>query len=179
MYTSVVVGNPKPNSRTLSLARAVARALTPDHFESTFELDLALHTDEIFSWPSESMAALSDRVAASNLLIVATPTYKASYSGLLKAFLDRYSHRALHNTLAVAVMTGGGMDHAMSPEAHLRPLLIELGAVVPCASLYFLTSRMHEMDAVVEGWLAENLLAITALRAAVGVRSEAGQVTVG
>src|ERR1700755_1925287 len=92
---SVVVGNPKPQSRTLKVATTlVEHLLAPGSYDLTV-IDLAEHEGEIFSWPSEKLAALNAQVAESDLVVFASPTYKATYTGLLKAFLDRYPANGL------------------------------------------------------------------------------------
>lgn len=85
-------------------------------------------------------------------MVVASPTYKASYTGMLKAFLDRYGNRSLASVVAVPVMTGAAPQHAMTPDVHLRPLLVELGASVPTSAPYFPIDRLDQLDAIVESW---------------------------
>ena len=105
-------------------------------------------------------------MAACDLAIIATPTYKASYTGLLKAFLDRYPNEGLAGVLAIPVMTGGSSAHSMGVDAHLRPLLLELGAITPTTSLYFVMDQMGNLSAVIDEWMAKNdrvLCAITSL----------------
>jgi FMN reductase len=53
---------------------------------------------------------------------------------------------------AIPVMTGADLTHAIGVEAHLRPLLVELGAVVPTKGLYFVTGQMDQMDDIVSAW---------------------------
>jgi FMN reductase len=55
------------------------------------------------------------RVAASRLLVVASPTYKATCTGLLKAFLDRFPHQGLAGVTAVPLMLGASHAHALAP----------------------------------------------------------------
>jgi FMN reductase len=158
MQIAVVVGNPKPQSRTLAVATAVAqRASARLGGDVTVEIDLALFADEMFKWPSEQMAQLNDSVASSDLVIVASPTYKATYTGLLKAFLDRYPSNGLNGVTAIPVMTGASHLHAMSIDTALRPLLVELGASVPTRGLYFVMSQMTELEQVIDSWADENL----------------------
>ncbi|MGA5507064.1 NADPH-dependent FMN reductase [Streptomyces umbrinus] len=158
MKASVVVGNPRPRSRTLTIARAVAdRVTAATGAELVRVIDLADHTAEIFDWPSEPMTALNDAIASSDLLVVASPTYKASYTGLLKAFFDRYPHNGLAGVTAVPVMTGSSALHGMAVEVNLRQLLVELGASVPTRGLFFNMCQMAELEKVVDNWAAENL----------------------
>jgi FMN reductase len=88
-------------------------------------------------------------VAEPGIVVFATPTYKASYTGLLKAFLDRYDTGGLKGTVAVPVSTGGSPDHSLAPNHTLRPVLVELGASVPTAALYLVTSQFDRKDEIV------------------------------
>lgn len=170
MDLTVLVGNPQSGSRTLDLALRVADALTGDRASRGADrtvIDLAEHADQVLRWPSDSMDGLLARVRESHLLVVASPTYKAAYTGLLKAFLDRLGHRALNGVVAVPVMTGASELHAMTPELTLRPLLSELGAIVPCHSLYL---NMQQHDAVTElvaTWSETNRPPVDAVLAAI------------
>ena len=160
MSIAVVVGNPKSGSRTLRVAQAVADILV-DRLDETYELgynterfvvDLADVAGELFDYPSQKIEDLLERVAASDLLIAASPTYKATYTGLLKVFFDRYGNNALAGTVAVPVMTGAAPIHALAPELHLRPLLVELGATTPTRGLYVTESQFDDLDGVIGAW---------------------------
>ena len=83
---------------------------------------------------------------------MASPTYKATYTGLLKLFFDRYGNRALEGRLAVPVMTGASPVHALAPEAHLRPLLVELGAALPTRALYVTEPEMVDLAPSLDAW---------------------------
>lgn len=144
---TVVVGNPKSNSRTARIAESLARLVLGGADSDIQIIDLADDAGQVFTWPSEHMDDLTARVASSDLVIFACPTYKANYTGLLKSFLDRYPANGLRNVTAIAVMTGADLSHSMSPTFTLVPLLLELGAAVPCRGIYFNTSQMDKVDA--------------------------------
>jgi len=156
LKVSVLVGNPKPSSRTLRIATTlVENLLGPGTYDLTV-IDLAEHTEHIFQWPSDYMAELTETVATSNLVVVASPTYKATYTGLLKSFLDRYPHNGLRGVTAIPVMTGADLTHSMGVDVNLRPLLVELGASLPTRGLYFVASQMDHLDEITSAWVAEN-----------------------
>ena len=154
MTVAVVVGNPKAGSRTRRVAMAAADTLAdlPGAGTDRLVLDLAEVAAELFDPESARVHAWLTAVAASDLLIVASPTYKASYTGLLKSFFDRYDNNALAGAVAVAVMTGASPVHALAPEVHLRPLLVELGASIPARGLYVIESQFEDLDPVIEAW---------------------------
>jgi FMN reductase len=154
----VVVGNPKPASRTLAVTRAVASAAALAaglDGSDVVEVDLAELGPRLFDWSAPDVRDAVDRIAATRLVIVASPTYKASYTGLLKSFLDWYPTTGLSGVTAVPVMVGAGPAHALAVEVHLRPLLIEIGATVPTRGLYVTEDRLDDLAPVIDDWLVE------------------------
>jgi FMN reductase len=145
MSTTIVVGNPKPRSRTYDAARALCAGITgsaPDHEVDVIELGAGL-----LGWGDPAVADAVRTVAASELVIVASPTFKASYTGLLKLFLDQFdTGTGLRGVVAVPLMLGGGPGHQLAPELLLKPVLVELGAVVPCQGLYLLDQSASEPE---------------------------------
>ncbi|MDK7586365.1 NADPH-dependent FMN reductase [Alcaligenes faecalis subsp. phenolicus] len=61
-------------------------------------------------------------------VIVATPVFKASYSGLLKAFLDVLPQFGLAGKSVLPLATGGSLAHVLSLDYALRPVLQSMGA---------------------------------------------------
>ncbi len=62
------------------------------------------------------------RLLAADALIVATPTYKASYPGLFKHLIDLLDPASLRRKPVLIAATGGGEKHALAVEHQLRPL---------------------------------------------------------
>ncbi|GAA4556900.1 NAD(P)H-dependent oxidoreductase [Pseudonocardia xishanensis] len=147
MRVTVVVGNPKPRSRTREVGEALVERLLPGCAPEV--IDLVDHAGELFAWPSETMDGLTARVASSDLVVIASPTYKATYTGLLKAFLDRYPANGLAGVVALPVLTGAGPAHSLGVNVHLAPLLAELGATVPGRGAYIVTSTADRGDQAV------------------------------
>ena len=151
---AVVTGNPKAASRTHSVALAVADALAKElpGAEAHPVVDLADYARRVFDWSDEELTALTAQVAAADIAVFASPTYKAAYTGLLKAFLDRYGNNALSGVTAVPVMTGGWPGHLLAVEVHLRPVLVELGATVPSRGLYVTEPELADLTSAVAKW---------------------------
>lgn len=156
MQIAVVTGNPKPASRTHGVALAVAGALAAALPGATTHpvVDLAGHAPRLFDSSAAELSRLTAAVAAADVAIFASPTYKASYTGMLKAFLDRYGSNGLAGVLAVPVMTGGWAGHSLAVEVHLRPVLVELGATVPARGLYVTEPELADLDTAIAGWAA-------------------------
>jgi FMN reductase len=62
------------------------------------------------------------RLIAADLLVVGSPTYKGSYTGLFKHFFDLIDPAALRGKPVLLLATGGGERHALTLEHQLRPL---------------------------------------------------------
>jgi FMN reductase len=127
----VVSGNPRPGSRTSVLATAVGEALagrtggSPPTVIEVGELGAGLLTPG-----DEATAAAVSLLREADILVVATPTYKGSYTGVLKVLFDQLPAQALAGKRAVPVVTAGVASQAAAAEALLRQLLTELGADV-------------------------------------------------
>jgi FMN reductase len=149
--TIAVVGNPKPRSRTRAAAELVVERLTgapPDRVVDIVDLGAGL-----LQW---SDAAVDEAVSAlqqAEVAVVASPTYKASYTGLLKLFLDHVGTGDLAGVVAVPLMLGGSPGHALAPELLLKPVLVELGATAPTKGLYLLDKTWDD-PAALDPWLA-------------------------
>jgi FMN reductase len=162
---TVVVGNPKPASRTLQAGSALAEKLTgaaPDHVIDLVELGPGL-----LGWGDEAVAAAVKTVQESALVVFASPTFKATYTGLLKLFLDQFAGgTGLQDVVAVPLMLGAGPGHAMAPDLTLKPVLSELGGTCALPGLYLIDSTWSEapeLDAYAERWKPV-VTALTALR---------------
>ena len=143
MTTPVVVGNPKPASRTLEAGRLLAEALTggpADHVIDVVDLGPGL-----LGWGDEAVAAAVRTVQESSLVVFASPTFKATYTGLLKLFLDQFAGgTGLQGVVSVPLMLGAGPAHAMAPDLLLKPVLSELGGTCALPGLYLIDESYAE-----------------------------------
>jgi FMN reductase len=161
---TIVVGNPRPQSRTFHAAELVAERLTgkaPDE-----SIDLAGFGAALLDWADSGVAEAKTTVKESDLIVVATPTYKGTYTGLLKLFLDRFGADELAGVTAVPVMLGGDLRHSLAVETSLKPVLVEIGATCPTRGL-FLVDSAYDDPAVLDAW---------AERAAAQVAATAGRL---
>jgi FMN reductase len=156
---AVVVGNPKPQSRTLWAAIHLAKELTGKEPDQV--VDLADTGPRLLDWQDEVITQLVAEVGAADLVVFASPTYKGTYTGLLKLFLDRFATDGLGG-VAVPLMLGAGPGHALAPELTLRPVLTEIGGLVPAKGLYVVDSAYDDPSAY-EHWLGLARPAITAI----------------
>jgi FMN reductase len=177
----VLVGHPKPGSRThqvavragTALCQALGAAGVP--FAEPDVVDLAELAPQLLDryGPNPSLASAIQQVRRSTLLVAASPTFRGAYSGLLKFFLDVLPRDGLAATVALPLMTAGLVAHRSAVDATLRPVLLELRARVPAAGISVLESELTAFDAVFEVWWARHGLVLSgALRDRVEARAE-------
>jgi FMN reductase len=148
---AVVVGNPKPKSRTLEAAVHVATELGGT--APTVVIDVIDLGAGLLGWGDPAVAEALAAVQGSEAVVFASPTYKATYTGLLKLFLDQIPADGLAGIVGFPVMLGGGPGHMLAPELLLKPVLVELGAICPTKGLYLL-DRAFTDPATLDPWLA-------------------------
>ncbi|MCG5214305.1 NAD(P)H-dependent oxidoreductase [Streptosporangium sp. KLBMP 9127] len=155
MTVVALVGNPRTGSRTYGAAVAAAEAVASRIGEPAPPdvVDLsALAPVLLAPVPSAGVEVALELVTGADVLVVASPTYKGTYTGLLKAFLDRLPSGALSRTAALPLLVMGDPAHSLAVEVHLRPLLVELGAFVPTPGLALLESQLADLDDVLAAW---------------------------
>lgn len=138
MATAVAIsGSPSRQSKSRRLlVHAVERLAREGVTTTTVDL-CELPADDLLgrsrtSAIDDALAAL----AAARVLVVATPVYRASYSGLLKCFFDLLPQEALAGKVAVPIATGGGSAHSLVIDHTLRPLLASVGALTVATGIY-------------------------------------------
>lgn len=98
-------------------------------------------------FPGRDLSAALDAVTEADGLIVVTPVFAASYSGLFKSFFDVIDPEALVGKPVLVAATGGTARHSLVLDHALRPLFSYLKAVVVPTGVY----------AASEDWGAEGL----------------------
>lgn len=98
------------------------------------------------------------QVADARAIVIASPVYKAAYSGLLKAFLDLLPQDAFQGKPILPVATSGSPAHMLAIEYSLRPVLSALGATNILAGVYAHAEQIRfdpELGLQLESSLAE------------------------
>ena len=154
-----VVGNPRVGSRTFQAAAEVTRQLAAAARASGAAvrdsyLDLAEIAPRLFDWEDAVAEQWIAQALAADVLVVASPTYKATYTGLLKAFVDRFPSNALEGKIAIPIMMGAAPIHQLAVDCHLLPLLLEVGATCPVRGLYVLESALPDWPRTAAAWVA-------------------------
>jgi FMN reductase len=121
-----VNGSASPSSRTRSIVEATIGRIAA---QTSADVELISIADLVSELGIASRNDASPRVEAAvrsietaDLLIVGSPVYKGSYTGLLMHLIDLVDYPALAGVPVGLIATGGSDKHALVVEHHLRPL---------------------------------------------------------
>ena len=144
MSALLIAGSPSERSRSAALLDAVSQRLHSRgalvdriHIRNLSPQALLLAD---FGHPT--VVAATDQVAKARVLVVATPVYKAAYSGVLKVFLDLLPQTALKGKVVLPLATGGSPHHMLALDYALRPVLQSLGAKHILPGIYATDSQV-------------------------------------
>jgi FMN reductase len=136
-----ISGNITRPSRTRRLVEEIVRAAEAAGFGRGEAYDLidagpALGTTVQRDRATWEVDLVLSAIEQSDFLVVATPVYKASYTGLFKHLFDLIEPRQLKDRPVLLAATGGSERHALVIEHALRPLFAFFGAASLPAGLY-------------------------------------------
>jgi FMN reductase len=131
-----ISGSPARNSKSRALLMRTVELLSVEGVD-TVVLDLAtLPADGLLGRASAPpIVNAIESIGEADIIVAATPVYRATYSGLLKVFFDLLPPSALVGKVGIPIATGGSASHQLVLDHGLRPLFSSLGALtIPSAT---------------------------------------------
>lgn len=125
-----VSGSPSASSRTSRLLRHLDQRLAAQGHD-VIPLDIRTLPAEALlgaDFRHPAIVEATELFARADGVVVGTPVYKASYSGVLKALLDLLPQYALAGKTVLPLATGGSVAHVLAIDYALRPVLNSMGA---------------------------------------------------
>lgn len=122
-----VSGSPTHPSRTTVLVDEVTRSYAEASGGIARTIRLAPLLPELGAGPfrnslSPAVVEALEAVESADILVVGSPAYRATYTGLFKLFFDHIGQYALVDKPVVLTATGGSDRHALLVEHQMRPL---------------------------------------------------------
>ncbi|MFT4243459.1 MAG: NADPH-dependent FMN reductase [Acidovorax sp.] len=130
MSILLIAGSPSERSRSAALLESVGQRLAGRGalVERLHIRNLNPQALLLADFGHPTVVGAAEQVARARVLVVATPVYKAAYSGVLKVFLDLLPQTALKGKTVLPLATGGSPHHMLALDYALRPVLQSLGA---------------------------------------------------
>ncbi|RZI63113.1 MAG: FMN reductase (NADPH), partial [Variovorax sp.] len=144
MTVLLIAGSPTSPSRSSALLEAVGQRLEGRGARidriAVRELPAQplLHAD----WSHPAVERVIAQVAEARVVVIATPVYKAAYSGILKVLLDLLPQDGLKGKTVLPLATGGSPHHMLALDYALRPVLQALAARQILPGIYATDSQV-------------------------------------
>jgi len=127
-------------SRTLALVEVILGKVSNSSHSKVNLINVAdikdLGNTRSYEQLPKEVAEAHEILADADLIVIGTPVYKGSYTGLLKHFFDLLDPAKLEGKIAILVATGGSDQHALVLEHQLRPLMTFFGVVTVPTAVY-------------------------------------------
>ena len=127
----LIAGSPSESSRSAALLDAVSLRLARENGLKVERLnirELPAQALLLAEWGHPEIIKALAQVQRARAIVVATPVYKAAYSGVLKVLLDLLPQTALREKTVLPLATGGSPHHMLALDYALRPVLQSLSA---------------------------------------------------
>jgi len=133
-------GSPSAGSRSQELAVQVGAVIAAGGFEVAAINVRDLPAEDLLHARADSpgLQRALGLVERARGIVIATPVYKAAYTGVLKTFLDVLPQFGLAGKVVLPLVTGGTLAHVLTIDYALRPVLASLGAQHVVGGLFIL-----------------------------------------
>ncbi|MDI9635341.1 NADPH-dependent FMN reductase [Geitlerinema splendidum] len=142
-----IAGSPSHPSRTFTALEYAQQILEQENLVIDFVSvrDFSAEALLFAQFDHPDIQRLTRLVEQADAVILATPVYKASYTGVLKALLDLLPQNALVGKPVLAIATGGTLAHYLILDYALKPVLSALGARHIPAGVYVLDTQIQKL----------------------------------
>ncbi|OBZ15386.1 NADPH-dependent FMN reductase [Bacillus sp. FJAT-26390] len=141
----IISGSPNASSRLNGITQYVEQQL--------HEKDLSVNLITVVSLPAEDLiharfgspaiVEANKLVEEADAVIIASPVYKASFTGVLKTFLDLLPQKGLDGKIIAPLFIGGTIAHLLSIDYSLKPVLASMGAKLYVSGVYAVDSQIN------------------------------------
>jgi FMN reductase len=150
----VLSGDPRPDSRTARLATGVGTSTAQLLGARPPEvIDLAEYGHRLLVPDAAEVIGAVATVRDADLLVISTPAYNGTFTGVLKVFLDRFPAGGLAGRPALSVVVSATPGRAEVAEGYLHALLAEMGATTPGPGLAVAEDQLVQPDVLISAYL--------------------------
>ena len=143
----ILSGSPAMPSRTDISLRYIQTLVEKEGFTTDYHSITEFSANDLFQgrYDSKDILGLSEKVKQANGIIIGSPVYKASYTGVLKALIDLLPEGAFKDKPVLPIMIGGSNRHLLAIDYSLKPLISILKGE-PMQGLYYVDKEVDKQN---------------------------------
>ena len=121
----LISGSPSTDSRSEKLLDYIGSVLQEHGYLTEKILITALPAEDLVygHYHSPVIQNISTQIQEAEAVVIASPVYKASYTGALKTLIDMLPQKILQHKAVLPIMTGGSPAHLLALEYTLKPTI--------------------------------------------------------
>lgn len=126
----IISGSPFPESRTDLVLQHMGEVLEDLNFQTVHYSVTDVPPEDLIGcdFNSPKIREITKAILNAKGIVIGSPVYKATYSGVLKTLIDLLPQDVFADKFVMPMMTGGTEKHLLAMEYMLKPLLANLKA---------------------------------------------------
>lgn len=147
----LINGNNKIDSRLTGVQSVIEQSFQKQRVQTEVIYVHQLPANDLIraNFNSEILQRELKKVVEADVIVLLTPIYKASYTGILKTFIDLIPQKGFEEKIVWPVAIGGTAHHLLAIDYTLKPLAITLGATQIAKSVFVQEQQVTKVDALV------------------------------
>lgn len=144
----IISGSPTPGSRLNGIISFVESIWKEQGIRVSHIRVAELPAEALIraDFKNEQILSALETVSSANGVVVASPVYKASFTGVLKTFLDLLPQTGLAGKATLPLFIGGTIAHLLSLDYALKPVLSVLGSRIILGGVYAVDQWVERLD---------------------------------
>ena len=134
----ILSGSPNASSRLNGMTNFIRQALSEVGFQTAAVNVVDLPPEDLVytRFMSPHIIAANELIEQADAVVIASPVYKASFTGVLKAYIDLLPQKGFEGKIITPVFIAGSMSHLLAIDYSLKPVLASMGARQYTKSMY-------------------------------------------
>lgn len=140
----ILSGSPGSSSRLNGMTNYIRQALSEAGLQTAAINVVDLPPEDLVytRFDSPSILAANQLIDEADAVVIASPVYKASFTGVLKAYIDLLPQKGFEKKIITPIFIAGSMAHLLSIDYSLKPVLASMGALQFTKSVYATDSHV-------------------------------------
>jgi FMN reductase len=144
---TIISGSPAEQTRLNGVLDEIVKQAKKENLNPEIIQIRELPSEDLIQakFDSEEIIKANKKVEDSSIIIILTPVYKASFTGVLKTYLDLLPQNCLEGKTILPVAIGGTYGHLLMIDYSLKPVLSALGATHILKGVFVLDSQVKNL----------------------------------
>ncbi|MFD1955428.1 NADPH-dependent FMN reductase [Paenibacillus thailandensis] len=145
---TIISGSPNERSRINGVINYAKSKLEQNGFDATVIDVPSLPAEDLIhaNFNSKPIRAAHAKVEEAAGIIIASPVYKTTYTGVLKTYIDLLPQKGFKDKIAAAFFVGGTVSHLLSIDYALKPLLASMGTKCFAENVFAADNQIERIE---------------------------------